>query len=182
MTIQKHTTWMMTTVVAAAVLLGGAVSAQADGRDRGRNDRFDRGRDDRGPSRVIVVQPRREEPRSGVRFGIVLGQPSVVVPAPATRWVEGYYRTETRQVLVEPGHYEFRTIERIVEKRYPSNGPPYTVVIQEGGTQKVWVPDRYETVTTQVWVPGYWESCPPPAPVVYQPSGVRINIGGIFRF
>ncbi|MEX0774903.1 MAG: hypothetical protein WD042_04210 [Phycisphaeraceae bacterium] len=176
--------WTAATITGAAVMLAGAAPAwAADGHRGARNDRH-------RSHPVVVVRQGHDYRRhghdyhqsghygSGVRVGVTFGSPQVVT-VPSQRWVEGYYVTTTQRVLVEPGHYETRQIERITRTYYPKDGPAYTVVVQEGGTQQVWVPDHYETRTVQTWVPGHWETYG--TTVIHRPA-TRVSIGGVIRF
>lgn len=197
MKMARNSVWMIVVALGAAVLLAAAAPARADWHGRW-HDRGFRDHDWHGWNNGLFF---------GLNFGpdyynppvvygppVIYNNPPVVYsPAPVVTqtWVPGHYESRTTQVLVQPGHYEDHHVDRVVETRYPANGgPPQTVVIQQGGVQRVWVPDRYENRTTQVWVPGHYETAtgtvvaPAPAPVVVSPppAQVHVGIGGIFHF
>ena len=166
---------LLTTTAAATAAPGGR------GRDSGPSSRsggsYDHRSDrDRGGDRHYNPRVDRHDNRSNLGVRIEFGDRPTVQTV--QRWVPGYWTTVTEQVLIEPARNEARWVESITETRYPSNGPPYTVVIRPGGWQTVCIPARYETRATQVWVPGHYEC----VPVVTSHSGPRISIGGVIVF
>ncbi|MFA7236565.1 MAG: hypothetical protein WC058_06860 [Phycisphaeraceae bacterium] len=134
-------------------------------RDNDRHDDRHNDRDDRG--------------RGGLHVGVTFGGP-VVSYGVTQRWVEGYYVTQMRTVLVEPGHWEVVTVPAVTERRYPSDGCAYTVVVRPGYAERMWVADRYETRGVPVWVAGHYETVS--VPVRTAGPGAVIRIGGIIRF
>ena len=72
-------------------------------------------------------------------------------------WVSGYYSYTTQKVLI-PGYFREVYVEPIFENRLCKDGKTYIkVMVQEGYTKRVWVPERYEYQRVKVWVPGHWE-------------------------
>jgi len=141
--------------IAAAGLLALPAAALADG------DRHDRG--DR----------RHFSSRGGLK--IKIGDTSVAIGggyhtghtkrhhvrhhhrSPQRVWVPGHFEYRSHQVLVERGHYashhvpaQYRTVYR--------HGCPVRVLVRPAHYTRIWVPDRYETVSKRVWVPGYWQT------------------------
>lgn len=181
--------WMPLLVV-GTVLLGVTAGAWADGPGRGPSDRnTNRGRwnSDRRPAPPQVQRrdhndhgryDRGRHDRDDSRFGVRIKLGDRPVLRTVQTWVAGYYTKVTTQVLIEPARTESRYIEPVTETRYPSNGPPYTVVLQPGGYQTVDIPARYETRTEQVWVPGHYET----RQVVTRDCSPRISIGGVIVF
>lgn len=170
---------LLTTVgawVIGGTMLMGAGTALADRPgDRGHGD--DRGRveqrhDDRG-------HDRDERVRGGLRVGVTFGQP-VASYVTTQRWVEGYCMTQMRTVLVEPGHWEMVMVPAVTERRYPSDGCAYTVVIAPAHVERIWMADRYEACAVRVFVPGHYEMVSVPVGTVTRGSVIRI--GGIIRF
>jgi len=116
---------------------------------------------------------------------------------PTTTYV---LRTET--VLVEAGHYELRTEEVLVEEAHwverlipesrqvirDEHGRVVRIIIELERTEKVWVPDQFETRTVKVWIPPRYETRVVRVPVSSSRSVFArtiiggISIGGIFRF
>ena len=142
----------------------------------------------------------RDHDRSRQSTGWGHSRPNVTIDLgrrPVTTYV---LRTET--VLVEPGHYELRTEEVLVEEahweeRYipearhairDEDGRVVRIIIEPERTERVWIPDQFETRTVKVWIPPRYETRVVRVP---QSSSRSIfgtttiggfSIGGIFRF
>lgn len=91
----------------------------------------------------------------------------------STYWVPGRYEYRTEQVLVQAAHYTQVWVGPEYKEITQDDGTILKIKIRDGYMKQVYVPARYETVTTRVWVPGYYASTPS------QPS---INFGIGFRF
>jgi len=100
----------------------------------------------------------------------------------------GHYELRTEKVLVEAAHWEERVIPETREIIRDERGRVIRIIIEPERTEKVWVPDRFETRTVKVWIPPRYET----RVVRVQESTSHsifsrttiggINIGGIFRF
>lgn len=120
---------------------------------RGHDDRFDRRRGDR--------HDRDHLGRSSFGISFNFGRPALAVtycePVRTPVWVPGYYVTETRQILVEDGHWDKVWVPAQYGWRYDAWGRRFSVMIAAGHWEDVWTPPRYETQAYQVWMPGYWQ-------------------------
>lgn len=88
------------------------------------------------------------------------------------RWVPAHYEERHVQVLVHKGHFVERNVQVLVHKghfdtRYVPpvyrtvvhrDGCRENVLVRAGYTERVWMPDRYETRCEKVWVPDRYET------------------------
>jgi len=75
---------------------------------------------------------------------------------PARVWIEGYYRTDYRKVLVQ-ARQEKRWVPARYETRYDECGEAYSVLVQDGYWSLVTIPARYENRPVKSWIPGRYE-------------------------
>ena len=159
-TKSKSTLIFQAVFLSTALLLSSVTPAIAKARKRHR----------KSVARRRVVRGRRRS--GGNRVTLSIGRVNSYSSTTRRRWVSGRYETRIEQVLVESGHYEWRT-ERVQvspghyemhytlpveEITYDSNGNAHKVVVKPGGTEKVWIPARYEERKVKIWVPARYES------------------------
>ena len=143
----------------------------------------------------------RDHGRTNQTTGWGHSKPRVTIDLGHRRPVTTYVlRTET--VLVEAGHYELRSEEVLVEKahweeRYipearqeirDEHGRVVRIILEPERTERVWIPDQFETRTVKVWIPPRYETRVVRVPQSSSHSvfaGTTIggfSIGSLFRF
>jgi hypothetical protein len=101
----------------------------------------------------------------------------------------GHYELRTEKVLVEEAHWEERFIPETREVIRDDRGRVVRIIIEPERTEKVWVPDQFETRTVKVWIPPRYETRVVRVPQQTTSRSVfgRATIGGfsigsVFRF
>ncbi|MBI1337158.1 MAG: hypothetical protein GC164_09370 [Phycisphaera sp.] len=109
-------------------------------RDRHDNAQPDyRGRDDR-------------DNRSSFSFSLILGGDRSRIGVGYSSAPCGHYELRTEQVLVTPGYYRDIWVPERTRTVFDQCGRAYTIVVEPGHCERVWVEPVYECRTTRVWV------------------------------
>ena len=145
---------ILTGLAALALTVGLATQAQAAGHRRpggigGRSGRVGRG----GPAVRIAPRPAVQPGRVGFGVRQVLAGVRAIIGGPRyVRPHRGHWETRTVRVLVQPAHWELRTIPARYELYRGTFGELVRVCVEPARTVRVWVADRYAYRTERVWV------------------------------
>ena len=130
---------------------------------------------------VILVAPSRDAEAAGhghrrhhchhrdnrSAFGLTFGTTTT------RHYVPGRWEYRTEHVMVEPAHYEKVRVPAVYKEVVDKDNKVIKIKVHDGYMKEVYVPARYETVTTRHWVPGYYTTTTSSTPSVSLGFGFR---------